>query len=162
MKAIVAADRNWAIGYQGGLLVSIPGDHRMFRKETLNKVVVYGRKTLETFPLSQPLEKRTNIILSTNRSLSVKGAVVVHSIEELLDEARQYDTDDVYVIGGAAVYRQMLPYIDTAIVTKVDYEYHADVWFPNLDRDPDWVMAGEGEEQTYFDVPYTFVTYKRK
>lgn len=162
MNAIVAVDSNWAIGNKGQLLVSIPNDHKMFRKETLDKVIVYGRKTLETFPLAQPLDKRTNIIVSANPDYKVKGALVVHSIPELLEELKQYDTDDVYIIGGASIYRQMLPYCNTVHVTKIDYAYEADVYFPNLDMDPEWEITAGSDEQTYFDIAYEFVRYDRK
>ncbi len=162
MNAIVAVDRNWAIGNKGQLLVSIPNDHKMFRQETLEKVIIYGRKTLETFPLSRPLDRRANIILSANPDYKVNGALVVHSIEELKEAIREYDTDDVYVIGGASVYRQLLPLCDTVHVTKIDYAYEADAWFPDLDADPEWEITAEGDEQTYFDIPYTFVRYSRK
>jgi dihydrofolate reductase len=162
LNAIVAVDRNWAIGNKGQLLVSIPNDHKMFRQETLEKVIIYGRKTLETFPLSRPLDRRVNIILSANPDYKVNGALVVHSIEELKEAIREYDTDDVYVIGGASVYRQLLPLCDTVHVTKIDYAYEADAWFPDLDTDPEWEITAEGDEQTYFDIPYTFVRYSRK
>ncbi|MDO5476127.1 MAG: dihydrofolate reductase [Eubacteriales bacterium] len=162
MNLIAAVDRNWAIGNKGQLLVSIPNDHKMFRQETLDKVVVYGRKTLETFPLSQPLDRRTNIILSTNPDLEVRHARVVHSIEELLDVCRDYPTEDIYIIGGASVYRQLLPYCDTAHITKIDYAYEADAWFPDLDEDPEWEITADSDEQTYFDLAYQFVKYERK
>jgi dihydrofolate reductase len=162
MNLIVAVDRNWGIGYKGRLLVSIPNDHKMFRRETLNKVIVYGRKTLETFPLSQPLDRRTNIILSRNPDYQVRGAVVVHSIEELLKELEQYDSEGIYIIGGESIYRQMLPYCGTAHVTRIDYAYQADAFFPDLDKDPEWEITADSEEQTYFDIPYTFVRYSRK
>ena len=161
MNLIAAVDRNWAIGNKGQLLVRIPNDHKMFRQETLDKVVVYGRKTLETFPLSQPLDRRVNIILSTNKSLQVRNALVVHSIEELLEACRVYESDDIYVIGGASVYRQLLPYCDTAHITRIDYAYQADAWFPNLDEDPDWKITADSEEQTYFDIEYQFLKYER-
>ena len=149
MNLIVAVDRNWAIGNKGRLLVSIPGDHKMFRRETLGKVVVYGRKTLETFPMQQPLDRRTNIILSANPKLQVRGAAVVHSVSELLEELKQYESSDVYIIGGESVYRQMLPYCDTAHVTMIDYAYEADAYFPNLDRNPEWEITADSDEQTY-------------
>lgn len=162
MNLIAAVDRNWAIGNKGQLLVRIPNDHKMFRQETLDKVVVYGRKTLETFPLSQPLDRRVNIILSTNQDLQVRNAQVVHSVEELLQACKAYDSDDIYVIGGASVYSQLLPYCDTAHITKIDYAYEADAFFPNLDQDPDWEITADSEEQTYFDIEYRFVKYERK
>lgn len=161
MNLIAAVDRNWAIGNKGQLLVSIPGDHRMFRQETLNKVVVYGRKTLETFPLAQPLERRVNIILSANPDYQVRGAAVAHSIPELLEMLKEYDTEDVYIIGGESIYRQMLPYCDVAHITKVDYAYEADAYFPNLDEDPEWEVTADSDEQTYFDLTYAFVKYER-
>ena len=161
MNLIAAVDRNWAIGNKGQLLVSIPGDHRMFRQETLGKVVVYGRKTLETFPLAQPLERRVNIILSANPDYQVRGAAVAHSIPELLEMLKEYDTEDVYIIGGESIYRQMLPYCDVAHITKVDYAYEADAYFPNLDEDPEWEVTADSDEQTYFDLTYAFVKYER-
>lgn len=161
MNAIVAVDSNWAIGNKGALLVSIPADHKMFRSETLGKVVVYGRKTLETFPLAQPLDRRTNIVLSTRPDFTVKNAIVVHSIEELLEELKIYNSDDIYVIGGDSVYRQLLPYCDTVHVTKIDYAYQADAFFPDLDEDPAWEITADSDEQTYFDLTYQFLRYER-
>ncbi|MDO4284954.1 MAG: dihydrofolate reductase [Eubacteriales bacterium] len=162
MNAIVAVDRNWAIGSKGQLLVSIPADHKMFRQETTGKVILYGRKTLETFPLAQPLAQRENIILSSNPAYQVKGAKVVHSVEEALEAVKGYDTQDVYVIGGESVYRQFLPYCDVAHVTEIDRAYEADAYFPDLSVDSAWERTAESEEQTYFDTPYTFVKYERK
>ena len=88
-------------------------------------------------------------------------AYLARSIPELMERIEPYDTKDVYVIGGASVYRQLLPYCDTAHVTKLDYEYEADAFFPDLDADPEWKITGESDEQTYFDIPYTFVRYER-
>ena len=162
MNLIAAVDNNWAIGYKGKLLVRIPADHKMFRQETLNKVIVYGRKTLETFPMEQPLDRRTNIVLSGNPNYKVNNAIVVHSIGELLEELKQYASEDIYIIGGESVYRQMLPYCDTAHITKIDYSYQADAYFPNLDEDPEWEITADSDEQTYFDLAYTFIRYERK
>ena len=162
MNLIAAVDNNWAIGNKGQLLVRIPADHRMFRQETLGKVIVYGRKTLETFPMAQPLDRRTNIVLSKNPNYKVNNALVVHSIDELLEELKQYPSEDIYIIGGESIYRQMLPYCDTAHITKVDYSYQADAFFPNLDKDPEWEITADSDEQTYFDLDYTFVRHERK
>lgn len=162
MNAIVAVDNNWAIGCKNRLLVRIPADHKNFRQETTGKVVVLGRKTLETFPQGMPLPNRTNIILSTNPEYKVKDAVVVHSKEELDTELKKYSTEDVYIIGGESVYRMMLPACDVVHVTKIDHGYEADAYFPNLDKDDEWEITAESEEQTYFDLPYYFVKYERK
>lgn len=162
MNGIVAVDNNWAIGCKNSLLVSIPADHKNFRRETTGKVVVLGRKTLETFPQGMPLANRTNIILSTNPDYKVKGAIVVHSKEELLQELAGYPQEDIYIIGGESVYRMMLPYCDVIHVTKIDHVYEADAYFPNLDKDEEWMVTADSEEQTYFDIPYRFVKYERK
>jgi dihydrofolate reductase len=162
MQAIVAVDENWAIGSKGSLLVRIPADQKMFRQETTGKVVILGRKTLDTFPAGQPLKNRTNIILSRDRSLTVEGATVVHSVEELLEAIKEYDGDSVYSIGGESVYKLLLPYCDTVHVTKIDHAYEADAYFPNLDADDAWEVTEESDEQVYFDLTYHFVKYERK
>ena len=161
MNIIGAVDENWAIGNKGDLLVRIPNDHKTFRNETTGKVVVLGRKTMDTFPQKRPLPNRTNIILTKNPEYQVKDAIVVHSIEELLEELKQYNSEDVYIIGGDSVYRQMLPYCEVAHVTWIEHAYEADSYFPNLDKDPNWVMTAESDELTYFDIPYYFRKYER-
>ena len=160
MNIIVAADKNWAIGKDNKLLVSIPADMKFFRETTKGNIVVMGRKTLESFPQGQPLQKRVNIVISSNPDYQVQGAVVVHSVEEALEECKKYE-GEVYVIGGESIYRAMLPYCDTALVTKIDHAYAADTYFPNLDEDPEWELTGETEEQTYFDLEYVFTKYER-
>ena len=162
MNCIVNVDAHWGIGNKGSMLVRIRNDMKMFRQETIGKVVVLGRKTLETFPGGRPLEGRTNIILSTNPSYQVKGATVVHNIPELLEELKKYDDDQIYIIGGESIYREMLPYCNVAHVTKVDHVYEADAFFPNLDELEDWEVTADSDEQTYFDIPYQFVKYERK
>ena len=162
MNLIVAVDKNWAIGNRGELLIRIPNDQKQFREETMGKVVVLGRKTLATFPQGMPLQGRTNIVLSRNKSLQIKGAAVVHSIEELLEELKQYKDEDIYIIGGESIYKQLLPYCRVAHVTKIDREYAADTYFPNLDADPEWEITADSDEQTYFDVAYEFLKYERK
>lgn len=162
MNAIVAVDNNWAIGCKNRLLVRIPADHKNFRQETTGKVVVLGRKTLETFPQGMPLPNRTNIVLSRNPDYKVKGAVVAHDREELMQKLSKYPTEDIYIIGGESVYRMMLPECDVVHVTKIDHEYEADSYFPNLDQDEAWEITADSEEQTYFDLPYCFVKYERK
>lgn len=162
MKAILAADKNWGIGYNNKLLVSIPSDMKFFRQTTTGKVVVMGRKTLESFPNGLPLKNRTNIVLTGNSEYKVKDAVIVHSKEELMNELEKYDTEDIYVIGGESVYRMMLPYCDTVYVTKIDRAFQADTFFPNLDQMEEWELAEEGEEQTCFDLEFCFTRYERR
>ena len=121
MKLIAAVDKNWAIGNKGQLLVSIPQDQKMFRDETMGKVIVMGRKTLESLPGAQPLYGRTNIVLTADPDYKVKGASVCGSVEEVMELLRAYHTDDVYIIGGESVYRQFLPYCDEAQITWIDF-----------------------------------------
>jgi len=162
MNLIVAVDNHWAIGNKNQLLISIPNDHKHFREETTGKVVVLGRKTLETFPQGLPLKNRTNIILSTKKDFQVKDAIVVHSVEKLLEELKNYADEDIYIIGGDSVYKQLLPYCSVAHITKIDHVYEADAYFPNLDEDEDWEITAESDELTYFDIPYQFLKYERK
>lgn len=161
MNLIVAVDKNWAIGNKNKLLVSIPNDMKNFRKTTTGNVIVMGRKTLESFPQGQPLGNRVNIVLTTNADYRVSGATVVTSIEEMLDTLKQYEDKEIYVIGGESIYRQLLPYCDRAVVTRIDEAYEADTYFPNLDELEEWKLTEESEEQTYFDICYTFTTYER-
>ena len=161
MNLIVAVDKNWAIGNGNKLLVSIPQDMKFFRETTMGKVVVMGRKTLESFPGGQPLKKRTNIVITRDKNYNVKDAIVVHSVEEALEELKNYNSEDVYVIGGESIYRQMLPYCKVAHVTKIDHAYEADTYFPNLDEMKEWQVTGVSEEQTYFNLEYEFVRYER-
>ena len=129
MNLIVAVDKNWAIGNDNKLLVSIPQDMKFFRETTMGKVVVMGRKTLESFPGGQPLKKRTNIVLTRDKNYQVKDAIVVNTVDELLQELKKYDEEEIYVIGGESIYRQMLPYCKVAHVTKINHAYEADTYF---------------------------------
>lgn len=160
MNLIVAVDKNWAIGRNNELLVSIPADMKFFRQTTAGKVVVMGRKTLESFPNGQPLKNRINIVLTGDENYRAEGTVIVHSPEELLEKLKQYNSEDIYCIGGGSVYRLLLPYCSFAHVTKIDHCFEADTWFPNLDEMPDWTLAGDSEEQTYFDLEYRFLLYQ--
>lgn len=161
MNIIASADNNWAIGKNNELLIRIPQDMKRFRQMTTGNVVVMGRKTLESFPNQAPLKDRVNIVLTSNPNYEVKGAVIVHSLDELQEELQKYNSEDIYVIGGDSIYRQMLDLCDTAYITKIDYAYEADAHLPNLEEDPAWSLTEESEEQTYFDVIYTYQTYKR-
>lgn len=160
MHLIVAVDKNWAIGKNNKLMWSIPADMKYFRETTKGNIVIMGRKTLESFPQGQPLKNRVNIVITHNKDYKVKDAVVVHSIEEAIEEAKKYEGTP-YVIGGESIYRAMLPYCDTALITKIDHAFDADTYFPNLDEDEEWEMTKISEEQTCFDLEYYFTVYER-
>lgn len=162
MQLIAAVDRNWAIGKNNQLLVRIPADQKFFREVTTGKVVVMGRKTLESFPNGMPLKNRTNIVLTHNPDYQVKDAIVVHSMDELHEELKKYNSDDIFIIGGEKIYEQMLDECDVAHITKIEFAYDADAYFPNLDEREEWELTGDSEEQTYFDLEYYFYRYERR
>ena len=85
MNLIVAVDKNWAIGNKGNLLVSIPADQKLFRQETTGKVVVMGRKTLESLPGGAALKGRTNVVLTRDLNYKKKDVVIMHSMEETME-----------------------------------------------------------------------------
>lgn len=161
MNLIVAVDKNWGIGKNNKLLVSIPSDMKFFRSETNGKVVVMGRKTLESFPNGMPLKNRTNIVLTRDQNYHVKDTIVVHDIPELLEELKKFPDDQIYVLGGGKVYEELLPYCNVAHVTKIDFAFEADTFFPNLDQMEEWEITATSDEQTYFDLEYSFVKYER-
>ena len=162
MNLIAAVDRNWGIGNKGKLLVSIPEDMKFFRQMTTGNVVIMGRNTLQSFPNGLPLKNRVNVVITRDQSFQAKEAVIVHSIEEVILKTEWYRPEDVYVIGGASIYEQMLNECDTAYITYIDYSYEADAYFPNLDAREEWILEEESEEKTYFDVEYYFRKYVRK
>lgn len=162
MQAIVAVDENWAIGNKGNLLVKIPADMKRFREITTGGVVVLGRKTIETFPAGKPLPNRTNIILSRNKDYQVDDTIVAHDVKDVLTAIKDFDKDTVFNIGGESIYKLLLPYCDTVLVTKIHQTYPADAYFPNLDKDPEWELAEESDEQICCNLTYHFLKYVRK
>lgn len=162
MNLIAAVDSNWGIGKNNQLLVKIPADMKFFRETTTGKVVVMGRKTLESFPNGQPLKNRVNIVLTHDETYQVKDAILVYSIEELWKELEKYDSENIYVIGGESIYDQLVDACDVAHITKIDYAYDADAHFPNLDERPEWQITQDSEEQTYFDLIYHFYKYEKQ
>ena len=161
MNLIAAVDRNWAIGKNNQLLVRIPMDQKFFRETTTGKVVVMGRKTLESFPNGLPLKNRTNIVLTRNKNYKVNDAIIVHSMEELHEELKKYNSEDIYIIGGEQIYKALVDECDVAHITKIDYAYDADAYFPNLDEKPEWKIVADSEEQTYFDLEFYFYKYEK-
>ena len=134
---------------------------KFFRQTTTGKVVVMGRKTLESFPGKKPLKNRTNIVFTKNPSYQAEGAIVVHNEDELREELKKYDSEDIFVIGGESIYRQLLDECDKAYITKIEYAYTADAYFPNLDEKEEWKITAESEEHTCFDLEYFFLTYEK-
>lgn len=140
MKAIFHADKKWGIGKQNDLMFSLPKDMKFFRETTSGKVVVMGRNTLLSFPNGKPLKNRVNIVLSPD---DIEGVITVHNLDELFAEVKKYPADDVFVIGGASVYRTLIPYCTEILVTKVDADGGAEVFVPDLDLDADFECVFE-------------------
>lgn len=160
MKLIAAVDNEWNIGNKGNLLFSLPDDMKFFRTTTSGKIVVMGRKNLESFPGSKPLKNRINIVLSRNKH-DVDGAEFVTGVDELLDRLKEYDSGDVYVIGGAQIYSLLLPYCDTALITHVDaVAIEADSKFPEL-KDNEWTVTEQSDIHENNGIKFRFTTYKR-
>lgn len=162
MKLIVAVDKEWNIGNKNDLLFYIPDDLKFFRSKTIEKICVMGRKTLESFPNSKPLKNRVNIVLSRNKELEVEGTTFVSNLEELKNVLSQYNSDDVYVIGGESIYTLLLPMCDTAIITHVDaVADEADKKFPALSPD-EWMLSEDSGEKECNGYKFRWCEYKRK
>lgn len=159
MNAIVNVTTHWGIGKNGKLLVSIPTDLHRFRELTLNKTVVYGRKTLATFPNGLPLAQRENIILTRDRDFHVEDAIICHDLDELKSVLRDRYSENIFVIGGESVYKLLVPHCDKAYVTFNYSELKADKFFPNLNRNENWYVSAIQPTQVEGSTPFRFVEY---
>ena len=159
MNAIVNVTSYWGIGKNGKLLVYIPTDLRRFRELTLNKTVVYGRKTLATFPNGQPLANRENIILTRDPEFRVENAIICHDMDELRSVLRDRYSENVFVIGGESVYKLLVPHCDKAYVTFNYSDLKADKFFPNLNRNENWYVSAIQPTQVEGSTPFRFVEY---
>lgn len=159
MKAIVAVDKKWGIGKRNGLLFELPADMKFFRETTSGKVVVMGSNTLRSFPGGKPLKNRINVVLYPEGEKR-DDCIVVGSMDELKSELKKYEKEDVFVIGGAMFYKTMLPYCSEVLVTKVDADGEAEVFYENLDKKPEWKCVYESEETETNGYKIKFTTYK--
>ncbi len=157
--SILHADNNWGIGKQNDLMFKLKKDMTFFRNTTKGHVVVMGENTLLSFPNSQPLKNRTNIVLSKENNY--KGVINVHSFEDFLNIIKEnLKNDDVYVIGGASIYKQTLPYVDLVYLTKVDANGNAEVFFDNLDINPSFELINQTPYEDDNGYQISFTTYK--
>ena len=162
MNTIVAVDQNWAIGHNGQLLYHISDDLNHFRELTTGHCIIYGRKTLETFPGRKPLPNRENVILTHNMNYQA-DATIAHSLNELRRIVASHQPSKIDVIGGAEIYALLLPYCDTAYVTKIlDVVPNADAHFPNLDLDSNWELTDEGPIRYSEGHQFRFCTYHNR
>ena len=159
MKSILHADKEWGIGKKNGLMFSIPADMKFFRETTTGHVVVMGSNTLKSFPGGNPLKNRTNIVLYPDGEKR-DDCVIVGSLEELFAEIKKYPSGEVFVIGGAMMYKTLLPYCEEVLVTKVDAVGGADAYFENLDKNPSFTLVKRSEDVETNGYTVNFCTYK--
>ena len=159
MKGIVAVDKNWGIGKNNDLLFSLPTDMAYFREQTKGKVVVMGSKTLKSFPNSKPLKNRVNIVFHRGNEI-FEGCTVVKDLTELKQVLSQYNSDDVFIIGGAIIYKMLLNYCDEFLITKVDADGDAQVFFENLDKLDSWECVKESQPLNDNGYNISFTIYK--
>lgn len=162
MKLIVAVARDWGIGNKGDLLFNLPEDMEFFKNTTKNNVVVMGRITLLSLPGGKALKNRVNIVLTTDENFKADGCIIVHSVEDLLKELENYDSDKVFVIGGSKIYNELYPYCKEALITKVDAIKDADAYLHNFDEDENWILSYASEMHENNGMKFTFNTYKNK
>ena len=162
MDLIVAADRKWGLGKNGGLLARIPTDMKYFRDHTMGKAVVMGRKTLESMPGGRGLPGRTNYVLTSNKDYTAEGCTVVGSIDELRRELAEYGPDDVFIIGGATLYNRLYKECRRLYVTKIDADLGADTFIVNFDEDPSFEIESESEAVSENGLTYRFIVYRKK
>jgi len=160
MNFIVAVDENWNIGKDNGLLFHIPEDMRFFREKTTGRVVVMGEATLRSLPGGRPLPGRTNIVLSDDPGFDAEGAAVVRSMDELFGEIAKYPSEDVFIIGGASVYDQLMDHCDTAYITKVSASVPADKSISSLDGRDGWAVVSQSDKKDHEGLEFVFTTYR--
>ena len=162
MNLIAAADANWGIGKDGGLLVHLPGDLRYFKEKTSGKAVIMGRATLESLPGGKPLPNRTNIVLTSQTDFAKEGCIVVHDMDELAAVCADYAPEDMMVIGGEQIYMQLIRQCERLFITKIFEIYDADKHLMNVDKMSSFELVWESDVQEENGVQYQFLEYRKK
>ncbi len=162
MNLIVAADENWGIGKDGGLLTHLSGDLKYFKEKTKGKVVVMGRATLESLPKGRPLPERTNIVLTRDTSFEKEGCVIANNMEQLLAECAKYDSEDVMIIGGEQIYMQLIRQCERLFITKIFASFDADKHLMNVDRMRSFELVWESDIKEENGISYQFLEYRKR
>ena len=161
--SILSVDKKYGIGKNNDLLFHLPLDMKFFRETTKGHTVFMGENTLLSFPGSKPLKNRVNVVLSQDPTHNYEGCENIHNFDEFMKNLQEKGRNsDVFVIGGASIYRQTLPYVDKVLLTKVNADGGATVFFPNLDEDPNFVCVDEGEPIQDGDYEIRFTVYENK
>lgn len=161
MNLIVACDKNYGIGNNGTLLINLPTDLKFFKEKTSGKVVVMGRKTLESLPKGNPLPNRTNIVITHNMDYIKEGAVIVHSEDELFNELKKYDSNDIFIIGGSSIYNRYMDMCDTLYITKIEDVFEADCHISNVDNNEKFKLVKQSEVTEEKGVRFRFTEYRK-
>ena len=162
MNLIVAVDKNWGIGRGGGLLANLPGDMKFFKETTMGKAVVIGRKTLESLPGGKGLPGRNNFVMTSNLNYKAQNCEVVNSEDELWEALSTCKDEDIFLIGGAAIYNSLYKKCDRLYVTKIDADLDADTFIADFDSDPEFEIVYESEPVSENGLTYKFTTYEKK
>lgn len=162
MKAVLAVDQNWGIGYKGDLLFKIPEDMKFFKEKTIGKIIIMGRGTFDSLPGKRPLKDRVNIVLSRNISFEEDGVIICNSKEKLFQEIKKFNKEDIYVIGGEEICRLLLPFCSEAYITKIESKFEADRHMENLDDNEQWYLQEESSKREFKGVNYRFLKYVNK
>lgn len=160
MNLIVAVDERWGIGREGNLLASLPGDMAYFKEMTMDKVVVMGRKTLESLPGKRGLPHRVNYVITRNAEFNAERCVVLHDDEEISCALGKHDADDIFIIGGESIYRKFYKECKECYVTKIDADLGADRFMPDLDADSDFRLVRQGRLNSENGIDYRFCVYR--
>ena len=159
---IASADKKWGLGKDNKLLKRIPEDLKRFSELTRGNAIVVGRKTLESFKDKKPLPDRVNIVLTRSEDYSCEGAIIVHSVDELFRTIEEID-NKVFVCGGATIYKLLLPYCESALITQIDEEYDADTYLINLEENINWLKTDIGEwQESRAEVQFRYVEYVKE
>ncbi len=159
LTAIAAVDADFGIGKNGDLLFHIPDDMKFFRRTTLGHTVIMGRKTLESLPNSKPFKDRKNIILTRDPNFKVENAVTANSVNEVAKLAE--NDEEIFVVGGGEIYKQLLPYCKKALITKISSNANAEIFFPDLDKSDEWELTQASDEYEYEGLKFYFCTYEK-
>lgn len=162
MNLIVAADSKWGIGKDGGLLASMPTDMKYFKDHTMGKVVVMGRRTLESMPGKKGLPGRINYVLTSKPDFGAERCITVNSIDVLRKELAKYDPDEIFIIGGATLYNRLYKECGRLYVTKIDADLGADTFITDFDEDPDLEIESVSEPVNENGLTYRFTVYRKR
>jgi dihydrofolate reductase len=160
MNLIVAVDNNWAVGYKGGLLTYLPGDLPYFKEKTMGKIIIMGRKTLESLPGGRPLKGRTNIIMTRDKEFTCEGGKICYNKDEVLEYVKQYTCEDIFIIGGAEIYNLFMNECKKAYITKIYKKMPADKHINNMDKLDNWKVTWESDKQEHEGLVYQWTVYE--